>query len=218
MLSTIVLLLSMGLTAKAATLYEMPHNSAFKAYMSYKKITNKSSKQYRLQQSATTDSNGLRRYNGRYMVAVGSYFGAPVGTYLDVELSTGELLRCVIGDRKQDIHTDSLNLQAHNGNIIEFIVDVKALDPHVASSGDISNIPGFSGYVVSVTVYEEGELEESMESHQLTDATSVGTLTVVQYDSDTDFDTIYLDGEVFETVDPDTETFVTYSDEEVFIG
>lgn len=223
LLSTIVLLGSVGTTTHAATNYNINRtNSQFKAYMPYQKITSKASKQYQLQQSATTDENGLRKYNGRYMVAVGSYFNAPVGTYLDVTLSTGTVLKCVVGDRKQDAHTDNLNLQTPNGNIVEFIIDENTLNEEVKHRGDVSKLEGFDGYVKSVLVYDEGELESDMISVPVTNVTEVDvlgkTVKALKYESETDMDTIYLNEETFSTVTPDSETFVTYNDEEVFIG
>ena len=62
-------------------------DTSFKAYEDYSCITNTESTQYKLQQQAWTDSNGLRRYGDEYMVAVGSYYG-DVGDHIIVTLDT----------------------------------------------------------------------------------------------------------------------------------
>lgn len=138
---------------------ETPTDSEFKSYMDYRTITSVTSKQYKLQSMCETDENGLRTYNGYYTVAVGSGFGVTVGEYIDVQLSTGNVLHCIVGDMKQDAHTDAANIQAHNGNIVEFIVDIWKLDSTARQSGNISDIEGFDGYVASVRTLDSATLE-----------------------------------------------------------
>lgn len=153
LLSSVCCFLLWGGTALAAEVYDVPDNSSFKSYMDYHAITNTRSKQYKLQQQCVNDSNGLRTFDGYYTIAVGTGFGVGVGDYLDVKLSTGTLLHCVVGDIKQNAHTGSDNIQvAHNGNVIEFIVDTDCLHSEARSRGDISMIEGFDGDVDSVTV------------------------------------------------------------------
>lgn len=152
----------------AKEVFDLPSNSSFKSYMDYGTITNTSSKQYAIQQNCQTDDNGLRTYKGYYTVAVGSGFGATVGDYIDFELSTGVMLHCIIGDMKQDKHTDATNLQvAHNGNVIEFIVETRALNSDARESGDISDIAGFEGYVVHAYVNGTANIEKAEESIQI---------------------------------------------------
>lgn len=131
--------------------------SNFKAYMDYKAITTPTSKQYKLQQSVNTytDSQGLRRYNDLYMVAVGTYYTKEVGTLLKVTLDSGNVLNCIVGDIKSDIHTDDLN-QHRNGNIVEFIVDTPFLENEARVMGDISYLSGdnFVGKVVGMEVVD----------------------------------------------------------------
>lgn len=130
-----------------------PVNSSFKSWMSYK-CFNSGTAQSQLQSLAETDSNGLRIVNGRYCVALGSYYTTEIGTQLDVELSTGVTLPCILGDSKADIHTDPTNRQSNsgNGNVVEFIVDTNLLNHEAKNSGTVSSIPGFEGDVVSITV------------------------------------------------------------------
>ena len=130
----------------------------FKSYMDYKAITNKRSTQYKLQQFASTDENGLRRIDDLYMIATGSYYGL-VGDIYKVTLENGLVFEAVKGDAKSDKHTDSENkVCLHNGSVIEFIVDTEALHSDVKRSGSVSSI-GFEGSIVRLEKVGEYELE-----------------------------------------------------------
>lgn len=169
MLTAVVTLLagSFGIASRAREVYAVPSNSSFKSYMDYGTITNTKSKQYEIQNSCITTEDGLRTYKGYYTVAVGSGFNATVGDLVDVQLSTGVTLHCIIGDMKQDAHTDATNRQvAHNGNVVEFIVDMGVLNRDARSSGDISDINGFEGYVTAVSVIGSMQIDDSKESIQ----------------------------------------------------
>ena len=130
-----------------------------KTYMDYRKITDRTSKQYALQLRASTDQdNGLRILRNRYMVAIGSYFGCKVGQFIDVELSDGEVLKCIVGDAKQDIHTDDQNLHGLNGDTVEFIVNENVLKDKTTVKGNISDVSDvFDGKVVEIRKYDHVE-------------------------------------------------------------
>lgn len=122
----------------------------FKTYMDYRKIKDKTSKQWNLQQLATTNEKGFRVFNGRYLVAVGSYYANEVGKELKITLDNGFVFYAMVGDIKMDIHTDANNQYIPiNGNIVEFIVDIDKLDPKTKKLGDISNL-GFEGKIVRI--------------------------------------------------------------------
>lgn len=122
----------------------------FKTYMDYRKITDKTSKQWNLQQLATTNEKGFRVFNGRYLVAVGSYYANEVGKELKITLDNGFVFYAMVGDIKMDIHTDANNQYIPiNGNIVEFIVDIDKLDPMTKKLGDVSN-SGFEGKIVMI--------------------------------------------------------------------
>ena len=124
-------------------------DTSFKAYMDYRAITDRGSAQWELQQEAETDGNGLRMHGGRYMIAVGTYYG-DVGDELTVTLDTGESFEAVIGDIKADCDTDPTNRyfpMEQGGNVIEFIVDVRELPRDARRAGDISEIDGFDGNI-----------------------------------------------------------------------
>lgn len=134
--------ISMGLPEDA--------DGSFKTYMDYRKITNKSSRQWHLQQLAYTDSEGFRKFNDSYLVAVGTYYADEVGKEFRVTLDSGIVFHAMVGDIKQDIHTDANNQYVPtNGNIIEFIVDVDKLDELTKKLGNVSNL-GFEGSIIKI--------------------------------------------------------------------
>ena len=123
----------------------------FKSYMPYTAITNKSSKQWKLQQLAYTDANGLRCINSRPMVAVGTGWGLSVGNIALITCDNGNKFEVVIGDIKANIHTLADNKTTLSNNCrCEFIVDSKRLNSKVRSSGNVAVLQQYSGYVVNV--------------------------------------------------------------------
>ena len=124
----------------------------FKSYMPYTAITNKSSKQYKLQQQATTDSNGIRCIDSRPMVAVGTGWGLKVGDIALVTCENGNSFEVVIGDIKADKHTDAENkTTTSNGCRCEFIVDLKNLNQTVKSRGNVAVLEKYNGYVTNIS-------------------------------------------------------------------
>jgi len=123
--------------------------SSFKAYTDYRCLSAKTSKQYRLQQRAYTDSQGLRRLNGYYMIAIGRGWNIPVGHTCEITLSGGQRVYCVVSDVKQNRHTDTTNRYDCKGGVLEFIVDSKKLPNQAKRMGNISCL-GFYGNVVNI--------------------------------------------------------------------
>lgn len=137
--------------------YDVPKNSGFKSYMSYKTITSRSSKQYKMQYSqAYTGTYGIRQINGRYCVAIGSYFTSEMGTLFDLILKNGTVIPCILSDQKSDRHTDSMNIVTINsGCVSEFIVDTSSLNRNAKIHGDISYCnDDWNSPVKTVRVYE----------------------------------------------------------------
>lgn len=113
--------------------------STFKSYMDFKKITNKSSRQYRLQKDAYTE-DGFRKVDGRVMVAMANF---KVGDLLDLTFEDGSILEVIIGDIKANTkctHPD--------GSMLEFIVDTKTMNPRARKLGSFHEI--FPGSIVSI--------------------------------------------------------------------
>ena len=141
-------------------MYDVPKTRGFKSYMPYTAITNKKSKQYKLQQIASTGAYGIRVVNSRYLVAIGTAFNAEVGTYIDLILEDGFVIPCIVGDVKSPRHTDSSNMiTMHNGCVSEFIIDSKALHKSIKKSGDVSSCnESWNGCVRAIVVYSKSAL------------------------------------------------------------
>lgn len=116
-----------------------PKTSGLKSYMPYKAITSVSSPQYKLQQQAYTGNHGIRMVNGRYCVALGSFYTNKIGQNFDLVLENGTVIPCVLADQKADKDTNGSNqVTSHNGCMSEFIVDSNSLDRTAKKMGDIS--------------------------------------------------------------------------------
>lgn len=131
----------------------------FKSYISYKAITNTNSDQYKIQQSAWTDENGLRRYGDDYIVAVGTYYADACYTRFKVKLDSGSEIIVMVGDIKQDVHTDDKNQystvtdsngQFISANVLEFIVDTSTLNKKAKNLGSVHCIDGLEGNIISI--------------------------------------------------------------------
>lgn len=138
-------------------LYDAPL-SRFKSYEDYRMITSTSSKQYKLQHSlAYTGDYGIRMVNGRYCVAVGSYYTTKIGTYLDIVLKNGEVIRAILGDQKADKDTDSTNRMHPDGSAVEFIVDKYSLSGKIRRSGNVSSVNNWDSGIDYIKVYDKVE-------------------------------------------------------------
>ena len=144
------------------TTYTTPRHS-FKSYMSYKMITLKSSKQYKLQHTvAYTGNYGIRMINGRYCAAIGTGYDISVGDYVDLVLKNGTIIPIIISDIKDDKHTDSSNRYTrHDSSVAEFIVDNSSLVTVVKRTGDISNAcKKWDSPIVQVKRYSKNVFKE----------------------------------------------------------
>ena len=121
--------------------YSVPNYSGFKSWMDYHEITMNGSGQKNLQEEyAYTGKYGIRQINDRYCVAIGSYFTTEIGQYFDLILKNGEVIPCILADRKDDGDTDSDNIfTSKNGCATEFVVDNDALHYLASGNGDISD-------------------------------------------------------------------------------
>lgn len=136
------------------TRYQVPNNT-FKSYMDYSCI--KSWKQYDLQKIAYTGRYGIRQVNGRYCVAIGTYFTTEIGIYIDLILENGEIIPCILADYKANKDTDVNNIiTMHDGSLAEFIVDTPNLNNNVKKYGNISfSTEKWNSPIVEVVVYEK---------------------------------------------------------------
>ena len=139
--------------------YDVPEGkTSFKSYMSYKAITNTRSEQYKLQQECWTDDYGLRRYDDKYVIALGTYYADDIGDEFKITLDSGKVFRAVVGDFKADRDTDKLNQYTPTSDVgkcvLEFIVDTPKLDKSVRKMGDVSYCNDFSGNVEKIEKIE----------------------------------------------------------------
>lgn len=132
-------------------------NTKMYTYMDYTCITNTSSTQYKLQQSAWTDENGLRRYGDDYMIAMGTYYAPECGIRYRIALENGTQFTAIIGDVKDNSITDKYNMytpcygdEEVKANVIEFIVDTPQLDSFARKMGTISMIDEFDAGIYSI--------------------------------------------------------------------
>ena len=142
--------------------YTVPITSGFKSYMPYTAITNKASKQFKLQQMASTGTYGIRTVNNRYCVAIGTAFNAQVGTYFDLILANETVISCIVSDIKADKHTDKNNMiTVSNGCLTEFIINSSALDRNAKRMGDISYCcDEWNSRVEKIRVYDKNIFEK----------------------------------------------------------
>lgn len=132
--------------------------NSFKSFMDYRAITDVSSKQWKMQERASTDENGLRKINKYYCVAVGSGI-AKLGSKLRITLSDNKAFYAIVSDQKADIHTDDTNKYrptSNGGNIVEFIVETESLPNIVLQMGDVSYVPNdkFYGEITKIEVMQ----------------------------------------------------------------
>ena len=133
-------------------------NYKLHSYMSYKSLSSTTSKQYKLQKIAYTGRYGIRQVDGRFCIAMGSYYTTKIGTYIDLELSDGTVIPCVLADCKADIHTDSMNQKTSDGSLIEFIVDTNYVSNQVRLMGDVSYAnDGWQNKVTKIKIYKKVE-------------------------------------------------------------
>ena len=146
-------------------MYNIPEYYGFKSWMSYKAITNKSSKQYKLQQIASTGYAGIRTVNNRYCVAIGTAFDASIGTYIDLILEDGFVIPCIVADIKSPKHTDANNVFTITGKTkkticcTEFVIDPDKLNLDAMESGNISDCNElWTECVRAIVVYDKSAL------------------------------------------------------------
>jgi hypothetical protein len=125
---------------------------ARKSYMSYKAITSTGSKQYQLQQIATTDpETGIRMIDGDYCVAIGTGWGCVVGDKILVTLQNGKSFNAIMADAKANAHTQGDNKTSMDGSVVEFVVEISSLPKEVRISGSLGSLEQFEGGVLSIT-------------------------------------------------------------------
>ena len=94
-------------------------------YMGWQCITAVSSKQYKLRTAAgmNFDEEGFAKIGDRYVVATTTTFGN-VGDYIDVYQEDGTVIKCIIGDIKNQNDAGCTEWGHNNGRcVVEFVVN-----------------------------------------------------------------------------------------------
>ena len=87
-------------------------DTSFHTFMSWQAITNPASAQYAFRENWLIDENGLMVYYNshtqefEYVIALGQYYTRTVGERFEIEFDNGAKYRFVVGDVKQNAHTD----------------------------------------------------------------------------------------------------------------
>jgi len=122
----------------------------FKSYTDYRCLS-RSSAQWKLQEQAYTDENGLRKIGDAYLVAMGSYYGTTLGTKYIVTLSNGNSFTVMLCDFKDNRHTDANNqVCLFNGSVIEFYVESDKMPSIVRQMGSVGALEQFKGGIMSI--------------------------------------------------------------------
>lgn len=125
-----------------------------KRYEDFRCITARNTLNYKLTRRSHTSSNGIRKINSYYLVAIGQGWGYKVGDKLVISLSTGQKIKCIFADEKARCDTSGNDTYVSEGNgrksYLEFIVSTRNLPRMARTMGDISYIEGFGGYFKSI--------------------------------------------------------------------
>ena len=135
---------------------DVPSNNSFKSYMDADTIRSRNTDQYRLKANYVLDSQtGIWTVDGRYCIAVGSYYTKAIGTYIDVVMENGNTLKCILGECKRNRDTDYTNRQNPNGSVIEFIVNISSMPSMARKMGNCSYAcEEMEGEIKSIIVYD----------------------------------------------------------------
>lgn len=128
-----------------------------KTYAFYTAVTATGSPQYKLLNSeeCTTDpETGIRMVDGRYCVALASYYGTKIGTKYRITLEGDKEIEVILCDQKSDAHTDENHQYAvNNQDIVEFYIERSYLPSGIR--GDYGTLKQFSGKVIAIEQYVE---------------------------------------------------------------
>lgn len=157
---TILMLLFTNPVLSQAKSYKAPWNNGFKSYEDAHCITNsRKLPQGKLKRKYVLSKYGVYTVNGRYCIAVGSYYSKKVGTKMDLVLrdnGKNRVLKCILADCKADQDTNKTH-QVHkgDGSIVEFVVQTGALPRRAAYiTGDVSDAGRpFRGRIIKIKVY-----------------------------------------------------------------
>ena len=76
--------------------------------------------------------------DGRYCIALGSYYATDIGTKIDLIMENGQTVECILAEQKDDSDTDIINQRHSDTSIVEFVVRESSLSKTVKNKGDCS--------------------------------------------------------------------------------
>ncbi len=105
---------------------------------------------------ASPDGDGFMKLDDRFLIAVGSGFGTVPGQYIDLVLGNGVVIKCIMGDEKADVDTDSTNIFTYRSCCCsEFIIDQNSIRSDIYERGNASlKSYTWGSPVVKVIVYD----------------------------------------------------------------
>lgn len=126
-------------------------------YMNWNAVTNTTSNQYRLRETASAKgevsytSDGYAMINGRYVVALTDTFGN-VGDYVNIKTKDGTVINGIIGDIKSQTKTwydqNPANKWGHNDGqvVVEFVTNWGSGHENPKSNGGVVSITNLGNY------------------------------------------------------------------------
>ncbi|MCU7378909.1 M23 family metallopeptidase [Clostridiales Family XIII bacterium ASD5510] len=155
-------------SGKQKTKMALPEASAAKrdvqTFMCYTAVTATSSDQYKLLNSSGAKDVGIyRKVNGRYVVALGSFYGSKIGTNYILQFQqtngTVKTISAILGDQKADKDTDAKH-QYHtiDGSIVEFVT-AKGTSQHVSATQQQIN----RDFGTLIAIYRSGKAAVKLE-------------------------------------------------------
>ena len=137
--------------AQPTIVYQVPNiDTTFKSYTYYTALS-KRSIQWKLQEKAYTDENGLRKIEDYFLVAMGSYYSTRIGDCFRITTDTGATFKVMLCDSKANKHTDSKNMYTLENNcMVEFYVDKTNFNLLPKIRGTLSVFPQFDGSIIKV--------------------------------------------------------------------
>ena len=119
---------------------------SFQPYMDYRAVTDTSAPAYGIchNPNAWTDACGFRRIGDDYIIALGTFYNehGTVGSRWLIETTEGSFT-AIVGDEKQDVHTDAMNMYGVHDNgtagMIEYVVDTDLIPAKCKTTGTMTS-------------------------------------------------------------------------------
>jgi hypothetical protein len=135
-------------------------NSSFKTWMDYRMCAYGSVQRNFSEKWGWVDNQGFMRCNGErdlgitddyYLIALGSYYGTTIGTKYRITTNTGKVFYGILGDCKDDRHTNSTHQYCPgNKDIVEFLIYTPCLNSNVKCHGSANVYMPLNGSIAKI--------------------------------------------------------------------